>query len=187
VADLKGKKIAVQKGSNSHYLAVSALASAGLTPNDVEFAFVKPSDARAAFESKNVDAWSIWDPYLAVIEDAGARVLVNGKGLAPNRGYYLASQAFIEKNPEVLKLILEEIKKESAWAKSNPTEVAKFLSPALGINAAVLEKAEKRRDYDVLTLTDEVITKQQEIADTFAKLKLIPKSIKVKEAVWQEK
>ncbi|MEE3717670.1 sulfonate ABC transporter substrate-binding protein [Tumidithrix elongata RA019] len=188
IADLKGKKLAVQKGSNSHYLAVSAVTSAGLQISDVEFSFVKPADARAAFEQKNVDAWSIWDPYLAAIEsDSDARIITSGKGLAPNRGYYLASQAFIEKNPETLKLVLKEIKKESDYVKKNPTETAKLLSPALGIDAAVLEKAEKRRDHDTLPITAEVITKQQEIADTFEKLKLIPKSIKVKEAVWDWK
>lgn len=57
----------------------------------------------------------------------------------------------------------------------------------LGIDAAVLETAEKRREYDVLPLTDEVIAKQQEIADTFYKIKLIPQEIKVKEAIFQGK
>lgn len=188
IADLKGKKLAVQKGSNAHYLAVSALTSAGLQVSDVEFSFVKPSDARAAFEKKNVDAWSIWDPYLAAIEvNTEARILTSAKGLAPNRGYYLASKEFIEKNPEALKLILNEIKKESEYVKKNPAEISKVLSPAFGLDAAIIEKAEKRRDHDVLPLTDEVVAKQQEIADTFVKLQLIPKAIVVKEAVWNWK
>ncbi|PZO38009.1 MAG: aliphatic sulfonate ABC transporter substrate-binding protein [Pseudanabaena frigida] len=188
IADLKGKKLAVQKGSNTHYLVVSALASAGLQVSDVEFSFVKPSDARAAFEKKNVDAWSIWDPYLAAIEvDTEARILTSAKGLAPNRGYYLASKEFIEKNPEALKQLLNEIKKESEYVKKNPAEISKVLSPALGLDAAIIEKAEKRRDHDVLPITDEVVAKQQEIADTFSKLQLIPKSIVVKEAVWNWK
>ena len=188
VADLKGKKLAVQKGANAHYLAVKAIEAAGLQVSDVEFSFVKPSDGRAAFEKKNVDAWSVWDPYLAAVEvDAGARVLTSAKGLAPNRGYYLASKEFIEKNPEALKKFLEELKKESEYAKKNPAEIAKFLSPALGVDAAILEKAEKRRDYAILPLSEEVIAKQQDIADTFAKLKLIPQPIVVKEAVWDWK
>ena len=98
IADLKGKKLAVQKGANAHYLAVKAIESVGLKITDVQFSFVKPSDARAAFEKKNVDAWSVWDPYLAAIETEGARLITNAKGLAPNRGYYLSSQEFIDKN-----------------------------------------------------------------------------------------
>ncbi len=188
LADLKGKKLAVQKGSNAHYLSVKALESVGLQISDVEFVFLKPSDARAAFEQNNIDAWSIWDPFLAAVElDAGARILTSAKGLAPNRAYYLSSQAFIDKNPQALKLILQELKKESDIVKKDAAETAKFLSPALGIDAKTLEKGEKRRDYDILPLTEEVISKQQEIADTFAKLQLIPKSVKVKEAVWDWK
>ena len=185
LADLKGKKLVVQKGANAHYLAVKAIESAGLQTSDVEFVFAKPSDARAVFEKNTVAAWSVWDPYLAAVEvESGARVIASAKGLAPNRGYYLASKEFIEKHPEAVKTFLNELKKESAYAKANPAEIAKFLSPALGVDAAILEKAEKRRDYDILPLTDEVIAKQQDIADTFAKLKLIPQPVVVKEAVW---
>jgi sulfonate transport system substrate-binding protein len=188
LADLKGKKLAVQKGSNAHYLSVKAIESAGLQVSDVEISFVKPSDGRAAFEKKNIDAWAVWDPFLAAVEvDGGARILTSAKGLAPNRGYYLASKEFIEKNPEALKKFLDELKKESEYAKANPTEIAKFLSPALGVDAAILEKAEKRRDYAILPLTEEVIAKQQDIADTFTRLKLIPQPIVVKESVWDWK
>jgi sulfonate transport system substrate-binding protein len=186
VADLKGKKVGVAKGSNTQYLLVSALQSVGLKFEDVEVKFLKPAEARAAFEGKTIDAWSIWDPYLAVAEEqANARVLVDATGLAPNRGYYLASQAFIEKAPAALNVVLDEVKKESDWAKNNPAEVAKFLSSGLGIDAAILEKAEKRRKYGALPLTPEVISNQQKIADTFQTIKLIPKPIKIEDAIWK--
>jgi sulfonate transport system substrate-binding protein len=186
IEDLKGKKIGVAKGSNTHYLVVSALQSVGLKPEDVQITFLKPADARAAFEQKNIDVWAIWDPYLAAAEtQANAKILTDATGLAPNRGYYLASEAFVEKSPEALKVVLDEVKKESEWAANNPSEVAKFLAPALGIDAATLEKAEKRREYGVLPLTPEVISKQQKIADTFKTIKLIPKSIQIEDAVWK--
>lgn len=187
VADLKGKKVGVFKGSNTHYLLVSALQSAGLKVEDIQTVFLKPAEARAAFETGKLDAWSIWDPYLAVAESvAGAKILVDGSGLAPNRGYYLAAQSFVDQKTDALRIVLDEVKKKSDWAKANPSDVAKFLAPSLGIDAAPLEKAEKRRDYGVLPLTDEVIAKQQKIADTFTKLKLIPKKVKVQDAVWSE-
>ncbi len=186
IADLKGKKVGVAKGSNTHYLLISALESVNLKLDDIQIVFLKPADARAAFEQGNIDAWSIWDPYLAVAEEkAGARILVDATGLAPNRGYYLAAQAFVDKSPDALKLLLDEVTKESDWAKNNPAEVAKFLAPSLGIDAAVLEKAEKRREYGVLPLTEEVISKQQKIADTFERIKLIPKPIQIQDAVWK--
>uniref|UniRef100_A0A832H6P7 Putative aliphatic sulfonates-binding protein n=1 Tax=Oscillatoriales cyanobacterium SpSt-402 TaxID=2282168 RepID=A0A832H6P7_9CYAN len=186
LTDLKGKKVGVAKGSNTQYLLVSALQSVGLKFEDVEVKFLKPADARAAFERKDIDAWSIWDPYLAVAEEqANARILTDATGLAPNLGYYLAAQSFVDKSPEALKIVLDEVKKESEWAQSNPAEVAKFLAAGLGIDTAILEKAEKRRKYDVLPLTPEVISGQQKIADTFQTIKLIPKAIKIEDAVWQ--
>ncbi|QKQ77486.1 sulfonate ABC transporter substrate-binding protein [Nostoc sp. TCL240-02] len=188
VAELKGKKVAFAKGSNANYLLVKALEKAGVQYSEIQPATLPPADARAAFEGKKVDAWAIWDPYLAAAEAAtGARILADATELAPNRGYYLAAKSFVDAKPDVLKIVLDRVKKVSGWAKNNPSEVAKLLSPALGIDAPVLEIAEKRREYDVLPLTDEVITKQQEIADTFYKIKLIPKEIKVKEIVWQGK
>ena len=188
VADLKGKKVAFAKGSNTNYLVVKALEKAGLKYTDIKPTFLAPADGRAAFEGKNVDAWAIWDPYLAAAQKAtGARILTDATGLAPNRGYYLAAKSFAEKNPAALKTVLAGVSKVSDWAKKNPPEVAKLLSPVLGIDAAVLEVAEKRRKYGVLPLTNDVISKQQEIADTFYKINLIPKQIKVKEIVWQSK
>ena len=188
VADLKGKKVAFAKGSNTNYLVVKALEKAGLKYTDIKPTFLAPADGRAAFEGKNVDAWAVWDPYLAAAQKAtGARILTDATGLAPNRGYYLTAKSFAEKNPAALKTVLAGVSKVSDWAKKNPPEVAKLLSPVLGIDAAVLEVAEKRRKYGVLPLTNDVIAKQQEIADTFYKINLIPKEIKVKEIVWQGK
>lgn len=187
VADLKGKKVAFAKGSNTNYLVVKALEKAGLKYTDIKPAFLTPADARAAFEGKNVDAWAIWDPYLAVAEKAiGARILTDATDLAPNRGYYLASKSFVETRPQQLKIVLNEVTKVSDWAKSNPSEVAKFLGSELGIDPAILEVSEKRREYGVLPITDEIIAGQQQIADTFQKINLIPKQINVKEIVWKD-
>lgn len=185
VADLKGKKVAFTKGSNTNYLALAALEKAGLKYTDIEPAYLTPADARAAFEGGNVDAWSIWDPYLAVAEEqAGARVLTDATGLAPNRGYYLATRSFVDSNPEQLKAVLDAVKTVSDWAAKNPAEVAKFLAPELGISAAPLEKAEKRREYGVLPLTKDVIEAQQKIADAFQRINLIPGKVNIQEVVW---
>lgn len=186
LADLKGKRVAVAKGSNANYLLVKAVEKGGVNYSDIKPAFLQAPDARAAFEGNNIDAWAIWDPYLAAAQAAtGGRTLTDGTGLAPNRGYYLAAKSFVDKYPDALKTVLEEVKKRSNWAQNNPVEVAKFLSPELGIDAGVLEVAEKRREYGVLPLTEEIIRGQQQIADTFYKIKLIPKPINVSEIVWQ--
>src|SRR5579875_523583 len=88
VAQLRGKKVAFNKGSNVHYLFVEALQQAGLAYTDIQPIYLTPADARAAFVQRNVDAWVIWDPYLAAAErQLGARVIANGEGLVRNTQY----------------------------------------------------------------------------------------------------
>ena len=65
IQDLKGKRIALNKGSNVHYLLLKLLEANNLTLNDIQPVYLPPSDARAAFEKGAVDAWVIWDPFLA--------------------------------------------------------------------------------------------------------------------------
>jgi sulfonate transport system substrate-binding protein len=90
--DLKGKRIAVTKGSSAHLLLIRALRSAGLSWGDVTPVFLTPSDAASAFGSGSIDAWSIWDPYLALAQrDQKARVLVSGAVLPQTDAFYLAS------------------------------------------------------------------------------------------------
>ena len=82
VAELKGKRIALQKGSSAHNLLLRSLAKAGLSIRDVQPVYLAPADARAAFERGSVDAWAIWDPFYSAIDLEGkARLLADGEGL----------------------------------------------------------------------------------------------------------
>jgi sulfonate transport system substrate-binding protein len=183
VAELKGKKIALNKGSNVHYLLVKALEKAGLAYKDVEVVYLPPSDARAAFERGSVDAWAIWDPFLAAAEkQLGARILADGKGLVSNHQFFLAARPYAEKNPEVIKIILEELVKVDEWAQRNLKEAASILAAQIGLDPAIVELAASRYNYGVKPISDAVLAEQQKIADIFAGLKLIPKKIVVREA-----
>ena len=188
VADLKGKKIALNKGSNVHYLLVKALEKAGLDYKDVDTVFLPPSDARAAFERGSVDAWVIWDPFLAAAEkQLGARILADGKGLVANHQFYLASRLYAGKNPEILHIIIEELAKIDDWGRQNYKEVASILSAQTGLEPDIVELAAQRYAYGIKPISDAVIVEQQKIADVFANLKLIPKKIVVKDALLQAK
>ncbi|WP_127531515.1 sulfonate ABC transporter substrate-binding protein [Paenibacillus kobensis] len=183
VADLKGKKVALNKGSNVHYLLVKALEKAGVDYKDITTVFLPPGDARVAFENGNVDAWVIWDPFLAAAQSAtGAKVLTDGKDLVSNIEFYLASRKFAEANKPVIDIFKEELNKIDEWSKANQKEVAALLSPQLGIDIPSLELASGRRDYGLQPIDDSIISAQQQIADTFHELGLIPDKIDVKEA-----
>src|SRR6201994_2251215 len=96
VAELRGKKVALNKGSNVHYLLVRALENAGLKYGDITPEFLAPSDALAAFSRGSVDAWVIWDPYEAAAEaSTGARILTDGPGIVSNYQFYFTSKDFL--------------------------------------------------------------------------------------------
>jgi len=184
VTELKGKKVALNKGSNVHYLLVKALEKAGLRYADVTPVFLKPSDARAAFEHGDVDAWAIWDPFQASAEIAiQARTLTSGDGVVSNRQFYLGERKFVAANPDIVKIVLASIKEVDAWAAGNIDAAASELSPAVGIPVAVLRLALSRQSWDVRPISAEVAADQQRIADTFFSLGLIPKPIRISDAV----
>jgi len=185
LADLKGKKLALNKGSNVHFLLVQALAKAGLSPKDITPVYLAPADARAAFERGNVDAWAIWDPYLAAAQAATeARTLADGTGLASNRQFYLASRELAAKHPELIQAAIQELVKTDSWAAGHQHDVAELLAPKTGLPAPVLEVSLARLAYGVTPVDDEVLKSQQQIADTFFQLGLIPKPITVRDAAW---
>ena len=184
LADLKGKKVALNKGSNVHYLLLKALEKAGVAYADIQPVFLPPADARAAFERGSVDAWAIWDPFLAAAEkQLGARVLADGKGLVANYQFYLASRTYAEKNPEILRIVLDEVAKVDDWGRNNPDEVATILAAQTGLSKDVVALAASRYAYGVKPVSVDVIASQQRVADAFSSLKLIPKPIVVKDAL----
>jgi len=184
VADLKGKTVVLNKGSNVHYLLVKQLEKAGVAYEDVEVKFLPPADARAAFERGSVDAWVIWDPFLAAAETAtGGRVIADGTGVVANHEFYLATRTFAEQHPDLVEILLEEADRIDTWSKDNAQELAELLSPQLGIDVASLVLAAERRAYGVTPITEELVAAQQSIADTFHELGLIPQAIDIREAM----
>ncbi|MDF2668778.1 MAG: sulfonate transporter substrate-binding protein [Paenibacillus sp.] len=184
VAELKGKKIALNKGSNVHYLLVKLLEQANLKYTDVEVVFLPPADARVAFERGSVDAWVIWEPFYSAAQvGSGAKVLANGKDLVKNYEFYLGSRSFATKYPDVVDAYLKDLGTTNEWAKANLPQVAKQLSGELGIDVKALELALANRAYGIQIISDTVIKEQQLVADAFFELKLIPNAIKVSDAV----
>lgn len=184
LADLRGKKIALNKGSNVHFLLVRALEKAGIPYSAIQPIYLPPADARAAFERGSVDAWVIWDPFLAAAEQQlGARVLADGRNLVSNHQFYLAARSFAEQHANLNRILLEEIARVDEWGKANPGEVSTILSSQTGLPKNVVDLAASRYAYGVKPMSAEVVREQQRIADAFHALKLIPKPIVVKDAL----
>jgi len=185
VAELKGKKVALNKGSNVHYLLVRALEKAGLKYTDIQPVYLPPADARAAFERGSVDAWVIWDPYQAAAEkQLSARTLVDGSGLVDNHQFYLATRPYANKHPQVITTLIDEVRSVGEWSQHNPQQVTDQVAPLLGLPADITLTAVKRQGYGAQPITPDVTAAQQKIADTFTQLKLIPKQLSIKDVVW---
>lgn len=178
VKDLKGKRIAYNKGSNVHYFLVKLLEKHGLQYSDVQSVFLAPADARAAFEKGAVDAWIIWDPFLAAAQKSlDARLLADATGVVHNRAYYFTSRDFATRNADVLRIALEELNNIDTWASKNKDAAAAELSTVLGLDKSITGLYLSRAAFGTAPVTRAILAEQQQIADTFFDLKLIPKKL----------
>jgi sulfonate transport system substrate-binding protein len=187
VAELKGRKVAVAKGAGSHYLLLESLAKAGLAWKDIEPAYLQPADGRAAFERGAVDAWVVWEPFVAAVQQsANARILADGRYADVGyRRYYLAATSYAQQHPDVLVVVVDELRKAGLWVKQNPREAAEQLSPLIGLDAATLGVANGRRSLQVEAVDEQALAEQQRIADAFTAQGLLPRHIGVRDnPVW---
>jgi sulfonate transport system substrate-binding protein len=178
VSDLKGKKVGLAKAAGAHYLLIAALEKVGLSFNDIEPAYLSPADGRAAFEKDAIDAWVVWDPFLSAVNvQSQARVIPVSRDTAAYQRYYLATDAYAKSNPDVLRLLFQELKKAGVWVKKSPKEAAVLLAGVWGIESAIVEQANTHRSYEVREVTAAALAEQQKIADAFYAEKLLPKRV----------
>lgn len=183
-ADLAGKKVAVTKGSSANALLVRALEAGGLQWGDAEAVFLLPADAKAAFEGGSVDAWSIWDPYYAAEEAAtNARTIAtDGSVGSPNRAFYLASRTFATENAEALAILEAALAESESWSADHPQEVADLVASETGLDVETLLEVEARRTFGVEPITREIVADQQQLADLFLDIGLIPERLDIQSA-----
>lgn len=186
VEELKGKKIAFSPGSSAHLFTIRALELAGLTYEDIEPILLQPGDARAAFDGGSVDAWTVWDPFVTIARNTvNARPIVTSDDLPPVRGYQLATQQFVEEQPEALQIILEQTQAATEWSIENAEDYAAFLEETSGVAAEVW--LEIREAYGINPqeyLNADIIAEQQSIADKFYELGLLPEQLDVSSVIW---
>jgi sulfonate transport system substrate-binding protein len=188
LADLRGKKIGVAKGSSAHDLLVAALESANVPWSEITPVYLAPADAAAAFARGAIDAWSIWDPFYAIAElKQKARALpIDPKALQQN-SFFLANSDFIAKHADVVAALNEEIAKATKWAGEHRDETAALFAEASGVDLAAQQKAVARAEFSFGPLDDKAIAQQQAVADRFYRFGLIPTPVAVRDIVWTRK
>jgi sulfonate transport system substrate-binding protein len=184
--DLKGKKLAYARGSSAHNLAIAAVEKAGLTWNDIVPVSLAPADAAAAFERGAIDAWSIWDPYFALYETRpGVRVLASSPDIVAQNSFFIASRSYVVANPQVIARTIETLGNVDAWASTHRAEVADLLAAGTGVPAEAQLRAINRNPLKILPMNDAFADSQQQVANRFHALGLIPAAIDVRTQVWR--
>lgn len=203
LADLRGKRVAFQRGSSAHYLVLRALEKAGLRLSDIQPVYLAPADARAAFERHSVDAWAIWDPYWAAAateplaresrgESRGgttgsvATVLTTGVGLSDDVSFYEASLALAREHTDAIWSLFDALNEADHYVQTQPGESATLLAAATGLDSQAAHSfLERRQQSPVSPLSPAAVADQQAIADAFAKEGILPRRINVADAVWR--
>lgn len=134
VSDLKGKKVAVNRGGTGEYLLSRALQTARVDEASVQKAYLLPTDSGSAFSTGHIDAWATWDPYLAMaVNNYDGRLLVNGQQLgSENAAGYFIRKDFLAGHPEVVKVVLKVLLDSNAWARQHPLEAGRIWARQMG-------------------------------------------------------
>jgi ABC transporter, substrate-binding protein, aliphatic sulfonates family len=186
IADLRGKRISVNKGSNVHWLLLQLLEEAGIALDELKVVYAPPKYPLTASDYLAVDAWMMWDPLLSAAEsNPELRVLANGEGRVRNHQFYLARRDYVEKHHDVAHQLVESLQQTGIFIDNHRQEAAGLLAQELGLDLLAVERALTRRSHKTRSMVFEVIKEQQIIADRFYALGLINKPVRVREAVWQ--
>lgn len=170
VEDLKGKKVAVAKGSSANYNLLAQLDEAGLSWSDITPVNLQPTEGLAAFKGGSVDAWAIWDPFTSQAQqDTGATVLSDGKGLVNGLAFQVAGDDALEDKATeaALEDYLGRLAAAQVWAADHKEEWAATWAEETGLAPEVTAQAVERRTYTPLPIDDDVVAGEQEMWDAF--------------------
>ncbi|OLF18434.1 ABC transporter substrate-binding protein [Actinophytocola xanthii] len=177
VGELRGRTVAVAKGSSAHGQILYTLRRAGLSTKDVKLSFLQPADAYGAFTQGQVDAWAVWDPYSAQAElEADARVLADGTGTANGYTFIVAGTdalADAGRNAAILDYVTRHARAE-LWADAHREQWARSWAAETGLAVEVASRAVERGPDVPVPLDDEVVGSEQDLADAFTDDGVLP-------------
>lgn len=182
--DLVGKKVAVNRGGWGEHLLLKVLDKEQVPKEQVERVYLSPTDALPAITQGHVDAWSVWDPNVAIAEaQHQLRPIATGEA-ASHYGIYVVQRDFLAQKPDVVKAVLDSIASEADWAAAHPQAAAESFGKAAQLEPAVVLQLEKRRIVEkLLPLNANVLSDIQSRADWMFEQKAIPKQIDLRQSV----
>ncbi|WP_261559092.1 ABC transporter substrate-binding protein [Frankia tisae] len=182
VADLRGRTVSpTTEGSIGHYLLLGALKEAGLTPDDLKISFLAPPAASAAFDARRIDAWVTWDPYVALAERKGARVVRDGEGINSGLGFVVATKDAVgdAATRAAIADFLTRQRNAFTWSTQHQDEFAKIFASLTKLPEPVALDVVRRRQWSAPPIDDGIIGQFQKSADVYASAGVIEKKLDV--------
>jgi len=181
--DLKGKKVAVGKGTNAYDFILRAFEKDGIDATEVELINLNPDEAQAAFDSDGVDAWVTWEPYLSIntLNEKGT-IIADGSThdiLSPS--YHIVRTDFANDNGDLVVVYLKTLNELLQWEVDNEVEADKRYADERNLTAELMKSVRERSTYISKPVSDEVIEEHQKTADFQYKIGTIRQQIDVKE------
>ncbi|MDX2212811.1 MAG: ABC transporter substrate-binding protein [Oculatellaceae cyanobacterium bins.114] len=143
IADFKGRRVAVEIGSVSHFFLLQVLQEAGLTGDDVEITNVTPDAAAAAYTSGNVDIAVTYSPFLKQANNAqsdGRIIYDTSKMPTAIVDVYIFSTQFVQENPQATEAFVKGIFKAHEFLKTNKDEALAIVGKMLQLKPEEVEQ-----------------------------------------------
>lgn len=115
----------------------------------------------------------------------GVRVLATSRDITPQNSFYLSSRDYVQANGPVIEAVIDELGGVAAWSNAHRPEVAQLLTDGTGVPLAAMQRAVARSTYTIGPVSDEIVAQQQQVADRFYRLGLIPAHINIADATWR--
>ncbi|MFC3126556.1 ABC transporter substrate-binding protein [Pseudoroseomonas globiformis] len=184
IADLRGRKVAANRGGWGQYLLRAALKREGIPHGEVTQVPLGPADASLAFRSGAVDAWVIWEPYNSIeIEGFGARILADGTGLTPTVSLLSVNEAALRDKRPLLTDFVRRNERGWAWAQENIPAFARSTSELTRIPEAMLRRAYTVQKTRAVPLDAALAAELQVAADQSVEFGVMARTIRVADAV----
>ncbi|USB33165.1 aliphatic sulfonate ABC transporter substrate-binding protein [Paenibacillus sp. YPG26] len=181
IADLKGKTIAVAKGSSGHIFLIKALQKNNMAEADVKLVDLQPGEGNPAFQTGKVDAWAIWDPFVTTeVQAKRARIVesVDSLGIvAP--AVMIGRDEFIKNNPDLTSAYLKVYEKTVKWVNANKDEAAAILAKEKKMELELVKTLVNRTEYINTPVTGEVQAAMQSTADVLLKSGTIREAVDI--------
>ncbi len=145
VAELKGKRVAVTRGTDPHIFLVRALLDAGLTEKDITPVLLQHADGKTALIRGDVDAWAGLDPMMAQAEvEEGAKLFFR-KADANTWGILNVREQFLKDYPDAVRRVLAVYEEARKYSLANYDDLKKTFIGVTKLPEAVVDKQLKER------------------------------------------